>query len=72
MGTMRLVVESCDRGIPAEVSVERLGQLLPDRRNQLWLDISDPGRRRSRSWIERSASTSCAGGCHPAPRAAPV
>jgi magnesium transporter len=43
MGTIRLVVESCDQGIPAEVSVARLTELLPDRRNQLWLDISDPG-----------------------------
>jgi magnesium transporter len=43
MGTMRLVVESCEDGMPAEVSVDRLGELLPDRRNQLWLDISDPG-----------------------------
>jgi magnesium transporter len=43
MGTMRLVVEACDQGVPAEASVDRLGELLPDRRNQLWLDISDPG-----------------------------
>jgi magnesium transporter len=43
MGTMRLVVESCDQGMPVEVSVERLGELLSDRRNHLWLDISDPG-----------------------------
>jgi magnesium transporter len=40
---MRLVFESCDQGTPAEISVDRLGELLPDRRNQLWLDISDPG-----------------------------
>jgi magnesium transporter len=43
MGTMRLVVEACDQGMPTEVSVDRLGELLPHRRNQLWLDISDPG-----------------------------
>lgn len=43
MGTMRLVLESPEQGKPAEVGVERLSQLLPDRRNQLWLDISDPG-----------------------------
>jgi magnesium transporter len=43
MGTMRLVVEACDQGMPAEVSVDRLAELLPDHRNQLWLDISDPG-----------------------------
>jgi magnesium transporter len=43
MGTMRLVVEARDQGMPAEVSVDRLGELLPDHRNQLWLDISDPG-----------------------------
>jgi magnesium transporter len=43
MGSMRLVVESCDQGVPTEVTLTRLGELLPDRRNQLWLDISDPG-----------------------------
>jgi magnesium transporter len=43
MGTMRLVVETCDQGMPAEVGVDRLPELLPDRKNQLWLDISDPG-----------------------------
>lgn len=43
MGTTRLVVELCDHGIPSEVRVERLGELLADRRNQLWLDVSDPG-----------------------------
>src|SRR5687768_848120 len=43
MGTMRLVVEACDQGVPAEVGVDRLSELLPDTRNQLWLDISDPG-----------------------------
>jgi magnesium transporter len=43
MGNMRLVVETCDQGMPREVETERLGELLPDTRNQLWLDISDPG-----------------------------
>jgi magnesium transporter len=43
MGTMRLVVDACDQGMPAEVSVDRLSQLLADRKSQLWLDISDPG-----------------------------
>jgi magnesium transporter len=43
MGTMRLVVDARDRGLPAEVGVDRLGELLADRQNRLWLDISDPG-----------------------------
>jgi magnesium transporter len=43
MGTMRLVVESCDQGMPAEADVDRLDELLANKRNQLWLDISDPG-----------------------------
>jgi magnesium transporter len=43
MGTMRLVVEACDQGMPREVDVARLAELLPDNRNHLWLDISDPG-----------------------------
>jgi magnesium transporter len=43
MGTMRLVVETCDEGMPNEVSVDRLGELLGEQKNQLWLDISDPG-----------------------------
>jgi magnesium transporter len=43
MGTMRLVVESGDQGMPAEASVAKLGELLPDHTKQLWLDISDPG-----------------------------
>lgn len=43
MGTMRLVVDAPDTGLPAEVGVGRLGELLVDKRNQLWLDISDPG-----------------------------
>jgi magnesium transporter len=43
MGTMRLVVDAPDGGAPAEVDVERLGELLRDTRNRLWLDIGDPG-----------------------------
>jgi magnesium transporter len=43
MGTMRLVVEACGGGLPAEAGVEQLRDLLPDRTKQLWLDISDPG-----------------------------
>jgi magnesium transporter len=43
MGSTRLVVETCDQGLPREVEIDRLGELLPDPRNQLWLDISDPG-----------------------------
>lgn len=43
MGTMRLVVDVRDKALPAEVAVERLGELLADRGNRLWLDITDPG-----------------------------
>jgi len=43
MGTMRLVVDARDQGMPAEVSVDRLSELLADQKSQLWLDISDPG-----------------------------
>jgi magnesium transporter len=43
MGTMRLVVDAHDQGTPAEVSVDRLSELLTDQKSQLWLDISDPG-----------------------------
>ncbi|HET8622495.1 MAG TPA: magnesium transporter CorA family protein [Gemmatimonadales bacterium] len=42
MGSMRLVVDAPDATAPAEVEVVRLDELLADRRNQLWLDISDP------------------------------
>ncbi len=42
MGTMRLVLDSRDRGAPEEVDVARLHELLADRGNRLWLDISDP------------------------------
>jgi CorA-like Mg2+ transporter protein len=43
MGTMRLVVDAPDGGAPSEVDVQRLGELLGDTRNRLWLDIGDPG-----------------------------
>jgi magnesium transporter len=43
MGTMRLVVDGNGRGLPAEVEVGRLAELLTDREKRLWLDISDPG-----------------------------
>ena len=43
MGAMRLVLDRSDQGLPTEVSVDRLGELLADRENRLWLDISDPG-----------------------------
>jgi magnesium transporter len=40
---MRLVLDTCGRGPTAEVGVGRLGELLCDRENRLWLDITDPG-----------------------------
>lgn len=43
MGTMRLVVDGPDRGLPVEVGIDRLGDLLKDPEERLWLDISDPG-----------------------------
>lgn len=43
MGTKRLVVDGPDQGLPTEVGVDRLGELLADHKNSLWLDISDPG-----------------------------
>ena len=43
MGTMRLVVDALGQGMPAEVSIDRLSDLLADQKSQLWLDISDPG-----------------------------
>jgi magnesium transporter len=42
MGTMRLVVDGGDGGAPREVDVARLGELLADRTQRIWLDISDP------------------------------
>ena len=43
MGAMRLVLDRLDQSMPTEVGVDRLGELLADRENRLWLDISDPG-----------------------------
>jgi magnesium transporter len=40
---MRLVLDARDRGLPTEVPIERLSELLADGGNRLWLDISDPG-----------------------------
>ena len=43
MGAMRLVLDRFDQSLPREVAVDHLGELLADRGNRLWLDISDPG-----------------------------
>jgi magnesium transporter len=43
MGTMRLVVDGSDQDRPVEVGIDRLGELLADRKSRLWLDVSDPG-----------------------------
>lgn len=43
MGTMRLVVDAGERDLPAEADASRLGELLADPGNHLWLDIADPG-----------------------------
>lgn len=40
---MRLVRDVRGGGTPAEVGVDRLGELLADPESRLWLDISDPG-----------------------------
>ena len=42
MGTMRLVVDAREQAAPVEVEVHRLQELLADRGNCLWLDLSDP------------------------------
>ena len=42
MGTMRLVVDAREQAAPVEVEVHRLKELLADRGNRLWLDLSDP------------------------------
>lgn len=42
MGTMRLVVDGGSRRVPEEAGLDRLRELLADRDNRLWLDISDP------------------------------
>jgi len=43
MGTLRLVVDRADQSAPVEAEAGRLRELLADRSNRLWLDISDPG-----------------------------
>ena len=43
MGTMRLVVDGGGRSFPKEAGVDQLPELLANRLNRLWLDISDPG-----------------------------
>jgi magnesium transporter len=53
MGTMRLVVDGPDRISPVEVDPEQLAELLPDRANRLWLDISDPGPE-DVEWLRRA------------------
>lgn len=40
---MRLVVDAPGNRTPVETDVSQLGELLADRSNRLWLDISDPG-----------------------------
>ena len=42
MGSMQLVLDTRTQSRPVEVPVERLAELLADRENRLWLDISDP------------------------------
>ena len=42
MGTMRLVVDGGGRSFPTEAAVDELPELLANRLNRLWLDISDP------------------------------
>jgi hypothetical protein len=42
MGTMRLLVDARESSPPEGVGIDRLGELLRDRNNRLWLDISDP------------------------------
>jgi magnesium transporter len=42
MGTMRLVVDGGGRSFPTEAGVDELPELLANRLNRLWLDISDP------------------------------
>jgi magnesium transporter len=43
MGTTRLVVDGLDQATPADISPDRLSQVLADRGKRFWLDISDPG-----------------------------
>lgn len=43
MGTMRLIVDRGEAGLPEEVGVEQLAELRSNPQNRLWLDIIDPG-----------------------------
>lgn len=43
MGTMRLVLDAPDAPSPVDADIGRLGELLADTRNRVWLDIADPG-----------------------------
>jgi magnesium transporter len=43
MATTRLTLDARDQGWQETVNPDRLGKLLSDRANLLWLDISDPG-----------------------------
>jgi magnesium transporter len=43
MSSMRLVLDTGEPVAPTEVGVDRLAELLSDRKNRLWLDLSDPG-----------------------------
>lgn len=43
MGAMRLLVDAPGETSPAEANPDRLRELLADSKNQVWLDISDPG-----------------------------
>ena len=43
MGAIRVVVDGRDQDTPVEAGIDRLGELLKDGDNRLWLDISDPG-----------------------------
>ena len=43
MGTMRLAVDVQGEGLQRDVTIDRLGALLKDPKNRVWLDISDPG-----------------------------
>jgi magnesium transporter len=42
MGTMRLLVDAGDEGVPQPADMGRLGALRTDPSKSLWLDISDP------------------------------
>jgi hypothetical protein len=58
MGTIRLLVESCDQGMPAEVGINRLSELLPDRGISYGSTSATRGRPKWSSCAGSSASTS--------------